>query len=56
MNRDAMWVDPTLTERATREAKRLAKLTNADTTDAKEIYRTIMSVAVDFATSQKPNT
>lgn len=48
-DRDALWVDPVLTEMATAEAKRLQRaIVGADTMDGKQIYRGIMDVAIRF--------
>jgi len=49
VTRDEMMIDPALTERAQSEARRLAKSFAGDVVDAKEFYRTIVSVAVDYA-------
>jgi len=46
--RDELWVDPLLTEMATAEAKRLQRAIGMDNIYAKEIYRSIMDVAVRF--------
>lgn len=52
--RDDLWVDPNLTAEAEKEAVRLARVFKLDVTDAKEVYRTIMRVAVEFTLSRQP--
>jgi hypothetical protein len=47
--RDRMWTDEALTNTAEREAKRLGKQFGLDVTDQKELYRTIMQIAIDYA-------
>lgn len=47
LDRDSLIVDPFIVERATAEARRLGRIFNADTFDQKEIYRTLVSMAVE---------
>lgn len=44
-----MWTDEALTNTATLEAQRLGKQFNLDKVDQKELYRTMMQVAIDYA-------
>jgi hypothetical protein len=48
MSRDELWTHPELTAMANQEAGRLMKSLRLDVVDAKEVYRTIMDVAVRF--------
>lgn len=56
MTRDALMVDAELVEPATAEARRLARALRLDATDAKEIYRSVIEVAIRAVLSKRAAT